>query len=78
MEAAIAIERPNVTPIAAGKKKQESYEKLVHRLSVQSVKKHYDAYDDVPWDEPGSEIRQDDPRFELSETDPLGGVRRDR
>ena len=74
MEAAIAIDTPNVTPIAAGKKKQESYEKLVHRLSVQSVKKHYDAFVDVPWDEPGNEIRQDDPRFELSEQNTLGAT----
>lgn len=42
------------------------FEALVERLSVQSVQKHFDAYDDIAWDEPGFEIVLDDPRWELS------------
>jgi len=42
------------------------FEALVDRLNVQSVKKHFDAYDDIAWDEPGFEIVLDDPRWELS------------
>ena len=30
----------------------EAYQRLLARLSHQSVVKHYDAYADVPWDEP--------------------------
>ena len=51
-----------------------SYEKLVERLSRQSVAKHFDAYADVPWDDPEYRIDPDDPRFELGADDPLGGT----
>lgn len=49
-----------------------NFHNLVRRLSEQSVRKHYDAYEDVPWDE--HRIEGDDPRWVLSETDPLGGT----
>ncbi len=49
------------------RRKQESYEQLVQRLSVQSVRKHYDAYEDIDWDAPEMQIRKDDPRFESPE-----------
>jgi hypothetical protein len=29
-----------------------AYESLIGRLSQQSVVKHFDAYADVPWDDP--------------------------
>lgn len=45
---------------------------LVLRLSEQSVRKHFDAYVDVPWDE--HEIDPADPRWELRATDPLGAT----
>jgi hypothetical protein len=41
---------------------------------VQSVKKHYRAYEDIDWDAPESAIRRDDPRFELSTDDGLGAT----
>ena len=47
-----------------------NFENLVRRLSEQSVRKHYDAYEDVPWDDHA--IVGDDPRWILGETDPLG------
>jgi hypothetical protein len=47
---------------------------LVQRLSRQSVVKHFDAYADIPWDDPGYAIDPADPRWELSSDSPLGGT----
>ena len=38
-----------------------AFHALVHRLSEQSVRKHFDAYVDVPWDE-----------YEIDASDPAG------
>jgi hypothetical protein len=46
----------------------------VQRLSHQSVVKHFDAYADVPWDDPDYQIDPDDPRWELGPDDSLGGT----
>ena len=51
-----------------------SYEKLIERLSRQSVAKHFDAYADVAWDDPEYRIDPDDPRWELGGDDPLGAT----
>lgn len=45
---------------------------LVVRLSEQSVRKNFDAYVDVPWDD--HEIDPADLRWELHAGDPLGGT----
>jgi hypothetical protein len=50
-----------------------SYEDVVMRLNRASVAKHFDAYNDVPWDEPAAQLDPLDPRWELSPDDPLGG-----
>jgi len=55
-------------------RQRETYEALVTRLSHQSVVKHFDAYADVPWDEPDYRIDPDDPRWELGPDDGLGGT----
>ena len=55
-------------------RKTETYDALVRRLSHQSVVKHFDAYADVPWDDPDYRIDPDDPRWELSTDDSLGGT----
>jgi hypothetical protein len=55
-------------------RKAETYEGLVRRLSHQSVVKHFDAYADVPWDDPEYRIDADDPRWELGPDDTLGGT----
>ncbi len=47
---------------------------LVQRLSHQSVVKHFDAFVDVPWDDPDFAIDATDPRWELPATDPLGAT----
>ena len=49
-----------------------NFHTLVRRLSEQSVRKHYDAYEDVPWDD--HVIVDDDPRWVLRDTDPLGAT----
>jgi hypothetical protein len=52
----------------------EAYRRLVARLSHQSVVKHFDAYADVPWDDPAYAINPEDPRLVLSADDPLGAT----
>ncbi len=47
-----------------------AFHALVRRLSDQSVRKHFDAYVDVPWDD--HDIDPTDPRWELGDTDLLG------
>lgn len=51
-----------------------AYRALVERLSRQSVAKHYDAYQDVPWDDPAYALLENDPRWELPADDPLGAT----
>jgi len=58
-------------PDASG---QDAYEAFLARLSRQSVTKHYDAYADIPWDDPAYAVDPDDPRFELGADDPLGAT----
>jgi len=53
---------------------REGYAELIGRLSHQSVVKHFDAYADVPWDDPEFRIDPEDPRWELSPDDVLGGT----
>jgi hypothetical protein len=50
----------------------DAFDALVRRLNDQSVRKHFDAYEDVPWDE--HPIDPDDPRWELGSDDPLGAT----
>ena len=53
---------------------ERAWRELLARLSRQSVTKHFDAYEDVDWDDPDLAIDPTDPRFELIELDPLGGT----
>lgn len=52
-------------------KDRRSYIGVIERLSKASVDKHWDAYSDIPWDDPGFQVDPDDPRWELSALDPL-------
>ena len=54
--------------------RDDAFEALVGRLNRQSVTKHFEAYVDVAWDDEAFQITPDDPRWELSATDPLGGT----
>lgn len=51
-----------------------TYRALLDRLSRQSVTKHYDAYADIPWDDPEYAVDPADPRFELGASSPLGAT----
>jgi len=53
---------------------RETFPELVARLSRLSVTKHYDAYADVPWDDPGYRIEPDDPRWEAGDDHALGAT----
>jgi hypothetical protein len=44
----------------------------VERLSRQSVVKNFDAYADIPWDDPEFAVDPDDSRWDLTGIDPLG------
>ena len=50
---------------------QRAYERRVERLSALSEGGPYDAYEDVPWDQPGFELDPTDPRLQLFTFDPL-------
>jgi hypothetical protein len=67
-------EVPEEERAVAGSRKKESYTDLVRRLSHQSVVKHFDAYADIAWDDPEFAIDPEDPRWELSTDDVLGGT----
>jgi hypothetical protein len=53
---------------------RESFAELLGRLSRLSVTKHYDAYADLPWDDPTSRIEPGDPVWELAPDHPLGAT----
>jgi hypothetical protein len=50
------------------------FAELLGRLSRQSVEKHFDAYADIPWDDPDWAIDPADPRWELAPDAPLAGT----
>jgi hypothetical protein len=52
----------------------DPYDALLHRLSHQSVVKHFDAYGDIDWDGPEMALEPEDPRWELDADDSLGAT----
>jgi len=49
------------------------YEQVLRQLSEASVARHFDAFVDVPWDDPDFQVRKDDPRWVLpAHADPIG------
>ena len=48
------------------------YRDRLHALSTASVHQHFDAFLDIPWDEPEYAIVPNDPRWVLPDADPLG------
>ncbi|MGC5257809.1 AurF N-oxygenase family protein [Gordonia sp. DT218] len=48
------------------------YADKLNALSVASVRKNFDAFLDIPWDEPDFAIDWTDPRWKLPSVDPLG------
>jgi hypothetical protein len=55
-------------------KDRRSYESVIDRLNKASVKKHWEAYADIPWDDPELQVDPADPRWTLPPTDRLGGT----
>lgn len=53
---------------------EDAYRRFVARLSHQSVVKHFDAYADIPWDDPAFALDPADPLLELPLDDPLGAT----
>ncbi|HEY7488177.1 MAG TPA: diiron oxygenase [Streptosporangiaceae bacterium] len=53
---------------------RKSYEGVIDRLNKASVDKHWEAYADIPWDDPELQVDPDDPRWVLPPDDRLGGT----
>lgn len=65
----------DTTDIAITKtRRTEPFGALVKRLNHASVKKHYDAYTDIAWDDPDYAIERHDPRWVLPADDSLGAT----
>lgn len=50
----------------------DSYAETLGSLSGASVRKHFDAFEDIAWDSPEYAIDKSDPRWVLSTIDPIG------
>jgi hypothetical protein len=74
MEMAITLDGELPEEERARIDRDESYLRLLTRLSHQSVVKHFDAFVDIPWDDPAYAIDPADPRLTLAEDDPLGAT----
>jgi hypothetical protein len=53
---------------------RKSYLGVIDRLNKASVDKHWEAYADIPWDDPEFTVDQNDPRWILPSTDRLGST----
>jgi hypothetical protein len=58
-------------PADQAAREDAAYERRVERLVEVSEGNAHDAYDDVPWDEPGFELDPTDPRLRCFSFDPL-------
>ena len=54
---------------------QETYQEKLRTLSEASVHHHFDAFVDVPWDDPAYAVDPKDPRWVLPQVDSLGRTR---
>ena len=51
-----------------------AYQDTLRILSEASVERHFDAFTDIPWDDPEYAVVPNDPRWILPEADPLGAT----
>ncbi len=51
-----------------------AYQDTLRILSEASVERHFDAFTDIPWDDPEYAVVPDDPRWILPGADPLGAT----
>ncbi len=52
----------------------DEHQILINKLNYASIDKFYNAYLDIPWDDPDYSITRGDLRWELPDYDPLGGT----
>lgn len=69
------IAEETILDLTADEQAADNFDRLVGRLSVQSVDKHFNAYEDIPWDDPEYLIDPADPAWELSADGGLGATR---
>jgi hypothetical protein len=69
-----APDLPDEESLGRGAADERAWRDLLARISRQSVTKHFQAYVDVPWDDPAYAVDPADPRFELPPTDALGAT----
>ena len=62
---------PEVGATPAGVTDDAAFTKILGRLSKLSVERHFDAYVDVPWDDPDLQVDVADPRWAMFSADPL-------
>jgi hypothetical protein len=67
----MTVTEPAAAP-REGRDPDAVFASIVGRLSRQSVDKHFDAYTDVPWNDPAYAIDHADPRWQLWDGDGLG------
>ncbi|GAA3507938.1 diiron oxygenase [Actinomadura keratinilytica] len=61
--------------VRAQVKDRKSYLGVIDRLNKASVEKHWEAYADIPWDDPDYAVDPNDPRWIIDpEVDALGGT----
>jgi len=64
----------SITAATAATAPDEAWRCLIDKLNRQSVSRHFDAYVDVDWDGAEMALNPEDPRWELSDDDPLGAT----
>ncbi len=65
---------PDEERLEGGSDPETAYQKLLERLCAAAVKRRYEAYRDIAWDDPEMQVDPDDPRWELSDRHPLGAT----
>ena len=57
--------------VRADDSSRDAFRTMVGRLSRLSVDKHFDAYVDIDWDDPDTQVDPTDPRWAALAVDPL-------
>jgi hypothetical protein len=53
---------------------ETDYQRMLEKLNAASLRKRYDAYLDIPWEDANFQISRNDSRWQLSDTDALGST----
>ena len=64
----------STTAFVLDEEQSDTWDRLLERLNRRSVLKHFDAYADVPWDDPTMAVDADDERWQLDTNSPLGAT----